>query len=101
MESEQALQRYLQRVARDYGIFCRKVRAEGRRGFPDIFLAKGGWCVFVELKSPTGKGRLSLHQFREIQRLEDAGMPVRVIDTKEGVDDVIQDILNEKTTSRY
>ena len=58
MESERALQGYLFRRAKQHGIYCRKMRAEGQTGFPDVLLAHDGIVMFVELKSPTGKGRL-------------------------------------------
>ena len=90
MESERALQGYLFRRAKKHGIYCRKMRAEGQTGFPDVLLAHDGIVMFVELKSPTGKGRLSARQKRELQRLRDAGLSAVVVYDTAGVDLVIQ-----------
>ena len=45
---------------------------------------------FVELKSPSGKGRLSALQLLEIAKLRDAGASVHVIESKEQVDAIIE-----------
>lgn len=92
MASEKHLQNYLFKRADEYNIFCRKVSAEGHVGFPDAFLVFAGRAALVELKSPTGKGRLSKKQEREIARLREQGMNVYVVDTYEGVDNVIRNI---------
>ena len=88
-KSEKNLQRYLIVSAELHDIFCRKIQAVGHVGFPDVFLAHRGRIVLVELKSPSGKGRLSKKQEREIERLKNVGVTVYVIDTFEGADDVI------------
>jgi len=90
--SERNLQRYLIISAELHDIFCRKVQAIGHVGFPDLFLARNGRIVLVELKSPTGKGRLSKKQEKEIERLRNEGINVYVIDSYAGVDDVIKNL---------
>jgi hypothetical protein len=90
--SEKNLQRYLIVSAELHDIFCRKVQAIGHVGFPDMFLARNGRIVLVELKSPTGKGRLSKKQEKEIERLRNEGINVYVIDSYAGVDDVIKNL---------
>ena len=90
--SERNLQRYLIVSAELHDIFCRKVQAIGHVGFPDMFLARNGRIVLVELKSPTGKGRLSKKQEKEIERLRNEGINVYVIDSYAGVDDVIKNL---------
>ena len=90
MASERDLQNYLIRLADLYGVYCRKVTAVGHTGFPDIFLARRGRLALVELKSPTGKGRLSKKQEREIERLRNEQVTVYVIDTHNGVEDIIK-----------
>jgi len=92
MKSEKALQNYLIRLAYRHDIFCRKVAAVGHVGFPDIFLARAGRIILVELKSPTGKGRLSEKQKREIERLKGEGINVYVCDTKESVEHAIKQL---------
>ena len=90
--SERNLQRYLIISAELHDIFCRKVQAIGHVGFPDMFLARNGRIVLVELKSPTGKGRLSKKQEKEIERLRNEGINVYVIDSYAGADDVIKNL---------
>jgi hypothetical protein len=91
MKTEAGLQLYLFRQAKMHQIFCRKMEASGRRGFPDVLLINDR-VVFVELKTPAGTGRLSALQKREIDLLRRAGADVRVIDTVEGVDDLIAEL---------
>ena len=90
--SERNLQRYLIISAELHDIFCRKVQAIGHVGFPDMFLARNGRIVLVELKSPTGRGRLSRKQEKEIERLRNEGINVYVIDSYAGADDVIKNL---------
>jgi len=92
MTSERALQNYLIDLADAHEIFCRKVQALGHTGFPDLFLARNGRIVLVELKSPTGKGRLSKKQEKEIERLRNEDINVYVIDSYAGADDVIKNL---------
>ena len=91
MKTEAHLQAYLFRQAKMYQIFCRKMQASGRRGFPDVLLINDR-VVFVELKTPAGTGRLSALQKPEIDRLRHAGADVRVIATKEDVDGLIEEL---------
>ena len=79
-------------LAEAHEIYCRKVVAVSRTGFPDIFLARHGRIVLVELKSPTGRGRLSKKQGREIERLKNVRINVYVIDSYEGAADVIKNL---------
>jgi len=46
----------------------------------------------VELKSPKGNGRLSKKQIIEIAALKEADINVYIIDSFEGVDNVIRQI---------
>ena len=92
MKTEKALQNYLFRQAKAVGIYCRKMAAVGRRGFPDVLLAFGGVVVFVELKTPAGTGRLSAGQVYEIRALRACGLRVVIIQTKEEVDAVIKEL---------
>lgn len=91
MKTEAHLQAYLFRQAKMHQIFCRKMQASGRRGFPDVLLVNDR-VVFVELKTPAGTGRLSALQKREIELLRHAGADVRVISEKGEVDDLIKDL---------
>jgi hypothetical protein len=92
IKSEKDLQRYLILRAELHDIYARKVQAVGHTGFPDVFLARNGRIVLVELKSPTGKGRLSKKQEKEIERLRNEGINVYIIDSYEGADDAIKSL---------
>lgn len=94
MKTEKALQNYLFRQARAAGVYCRKMAAVGRRGFPDVLLAFGGVVIFVELKTPAGTGHLSAGQVYEIRTLKACGLRVLIIKTKEDVDAVIEELIN-------
>ena len=48
-----------------------------------------GKLIFVECKAPGKKATGA--QEREIKRLKDRGQLVRVIDSKKGVDDLLED----------
>ena len=91
-KSEKDLQRYLILRAELHDIYARKVQAIGHTGFPDVFLARSGRIVLVELKSPTGRGRLSRKQEKEIERLRNEGINVYIIDTFAEADNVIRQL---------
>jgi hypothetical protein len=91
-KSEKDLQHYLILRAELHDIYARKVRAVGHVGFPDVFLARSDHIVLVELKSPTGRGRLSKKQEKEIERLRDEGVNVHVIDSYEEADEIIKNL---------
>jgi hypothetical protein len=94
MTSEKNLQDYLLRKCKFNGVYARKMQAVGHVGFPDVLLAIYGDAYFVELKSPTGLGRLSVKQARELERMSEAGLNIIVIDSKEQVDDLIVSIVD-------
>ena len=97
VSDEKSLQNYLFTLAKKHGFYCRKVRAVGHTGFPDVLIAHKGQCVLVELKSPSGKGRLSKKQEREISKLLKAGINVHVVDKIHEVDYVINQLHNSVT----
>jgi len=97
VKSEAALERYLKREAEAHDIFIRKVQAVGYPGFPDRLLACDGRVMFIELKSPTGRGVLSPKQIYTIEKMAGHGLDVRVIASKEGVDDAIRELLDPRT----
>ena len=92
MKTEAALQKYFKAQAKKHDVLWRKLEWAGRQGAPDVFLLKTGRVMFVELKSPTGKGKLSEKQRREQSRLRNAGATVLTICSKEEVDDIIKDL---------
>lgn len=89
--SEKAIEGYLVKKIKEQGLVCLKYNNPFLAGFPDrlIILPCGG-VVWVELKSKAAKPR-KIQQER-IAYLERCGHLVRVIDSKQGVDDLLNDI---------
>ena len=69
------LQERLKKLVQGSGGQYRKVRWEGRRGCPDCFIW-WDWpnAAFVEIKA--GDDRYSKLQQREVERMQNAGLPV-------------------------
>ena len=90
---EKVIEEYLRKKVKDVlsGI-AYKFTSPGRRSVPDrVCLLPGGRVVFVELKAPGKKPTDG--QLREHKRLRDLGFQVDVIDTKEGVDEWLKNIM--------
>lgn len=84
---EKTIETYLVKRARAAGGLAIKWTAPGTSGVPDrIVFLPGGRIIFVELKAPGKKPTaIQLHVHR---LLADLGADVRVIDSKEQVDEV-------------
>lgn len=85
--SEAEIEKYLARMVRINGGEIRKARWIGRVGCPDRFIFGKGW---VELK--TAKGKLSMHQELEIERMREYGEKVYVVRSKADVDALMREI---------
>lgn len=96
MKSEKDLQNYLKAQCFANSLLFYKFASPARRGVPDVMIVHQKQGVahsrvrFVELKSPSGKGRLSALQMYEIGRLRDAFVPVHIIETKDQVDNLMK-----------
>lgn len=75
-----------------YGFICRKYVSPGHNGVPDRIVIARGHTVFIELKSATGK--LSEIQKREIKRMLKEGADVRIYDSKESINEFINEALS-------
>ena len=99
---ESEVEDYLVRRVKELGGECRKVKWIGRRGAPDrlVMLPRvkaadakfdhtliRARTLFVELKAPGEKAEP--HQKREHERMRKMGQRVEVIDSFEGVDDLL------------
>ena len=83
---ERTVEEYFVKQVKLAGGIVRKFVSPGRRGVADrLVFFPGGRLRLVELKRPD-KGKLSVLQKREAQRMRDLGHIVDVIDTKEKVD---------------
>ncbi len=94
MESEKDTETYLTKQVEAFGGLCRKYVSPGVRGVPDrLCFMPNGKLLIVEVKS---EGLLpDLHQMREHLRLSRRGFIVRVIDTKQAVDNLLKEIKDE------
>lgn len=94
MESERDLQRYTFKEAKRLNIGAYKMHCEGQAGFPDVLLVYQGEAVFIELKSPSGRGVLSPLQKVTIAALTNKGMKVYVADSAETIDLIIAQLIS-------
>jgi hypothetical protein len=89
---ERNVEDYFVEQVEAHGGIQRKVKWLGRRAAPDRFVKfLGAPAVLVELKRPGKTARPE--QEREHARLRAVGVDVRVIDTKQAVDNFIRDMV--------
>lgn len=91
MIREKDIEAYLVRQALKHGLLLRKCQWVGHNHCPDRLLMSPKLTVWVELKAPNKKPRAG--QSREHDRLRQAGQRVEVVDSKTGVDELINNIL--------
>jgi hypothetical protein len=100
---ERDIEKHLVKRVKELGGECRKVVWQGRRGAPDrlVMLPQRWvhhpttfryWCasnatIWVELKAPGVKPET--HQLREHERMRKMGQRVVVIDSIEGVEELL------------
>jgi len=88
---ERNIEAYLRDEMKKVGGWVPKWRSPGNNGVPDrIVFAPGGRIVFVELKAPGEKPTPT--QKVQHERLRALGCDVRVIDSREGVDELIREL---------
>lgn len=91
MESE--IEKYLVRKVKQTGGLCYKWTSPGIIGVPDRIVLKNKKIIFVELKRKGARPRPS--QLVQIGKIENQGFEVRVIDSKEKVDKLIEELREE------
>lgn len=94
MKPEGEIESYLVNQSEKRGILCYKFVSPGNRGVPDRILIGNGKTVFVELKAP-GEEPRPLQEY-VIKKMKKAGADVRVADTKELVNVILDDIMKKK-----
>ena len=97
MTRESEIESYLVERVKALGGEVRKVKWIGRRGAPDrivmlpsqypAHMQQSGRTLWVELKAPGEKAKP--HQAREHERMRNMGQRVVIVDSFEGVDDVL------------
>ena len=97
MRTEKHLQKYLQKHCGLAGILCHKMESRSARGWPDMLCLFRGQAIFVELKSPSGTGRLHPLQIVCIADINNHGGDARVVSTPEQADELIAEMLDVKS----
>lgn len=87
---EKDIESYGVRKMKQADILFYKFVSPSRNGVPDRIAMANGRVVFVELKRPGGKPRGLQIKVHETMRAH--GMDVRVIDSKEGIDALIEEL---------
>ena len=87
MLRESDIEKYLVERVKALGGEVRKVKWIGRHGAPDRIVMLPDRTIWAELKAPGEKCRP--HQIREHERMRRMGQRVEVVDSFEGVDEVL------------
>lgn len=89
---ETVVEKYLRKRCQENDFLCYKFVSPSNNGVPDRILIGHGMTLFVELKAPGQKPR----ELQNIvfERMRNHGATVYVVDTKEGVDQLLHDLLN-------
>lgn len=83
------------RFANSLGCWPLKLKLNGLRGFPDrSILMPNGKIIFIEFKSPTGKGKVSPQQKAVLKKISDLKFPAYVIDDLEIAKQILMEHLN-------
>jgi hypothetical protein len=97
MTRESDIENYLVKMAKSYGGEVRKVKWIGREGAPDrlVMLPLCEQPVWVEVKTPGGKAAFPKNaherkQAREHARLRAMGQRVEIVDSYDGVDELLE-----------
>lgn len=89
---EAYVEKYLLKRCKKHSFLCYKFVSPGHNGVPDRIVISPSGTYFVELKAPNEQPRKL--QIVIMDRMAAAGALVRVIDTREGVDAFIEELLN-------
>lgn len=88
---ERNIETYLRNKVKAAGGWAPKWTSPGSNGVPDrIVFLPGGKVAYVELKAP-GKKPTALQEVQH-KRLRALGQTVHVIDSREGVDELIREL---------
>lgn len=91
-KAENYIEGYLYRQVKDHGGLCLKFTS-AISGVPDRIVILAGSTVFVETKAPGEEPRRL--QLVRIGEMRDAGADVRIIDTRDQVDELVTELLTE------
>lgn len=88
---EAKIEKYLMTQVQRLGYMCLKFTSPGTRAVPDRIIIGKGQVHFVELKAPGQKPRAD--QLKMHDKLKAHGLVVKVIDSKQGVDDYVRKLI--------
>lgn len=88
---EAKIEKYLASQLQRRGYMCLKFTSPGTRAVPDRIIIGKGQVQFVELKAPGQKPRAD--QLKMHDNLKAHGLVVKVIDSKQGVDDYVRKLI--------
>lgn len=91
---EGIIENYLKKQSKEHDCLCYKFTSPGKRGVPDRIVIGFGHTIFVELKSETGDLRKQ-QEFR-INEMKAHGADVRVLNTKQKIDEFFQKLESEE-----
>lgn len=97
MTPEGVIESHLVSRCEKLGILCYKFVSPGNKGVPDRILIANGQTIFVETKKPGGVPR-ELQEY-VIKKMRKSGATVYVADTKEDIDEILENMLR-KTRKR-
>ena len=86
--TERDIEQYLVKQAKHHGALVRKCQWVGHNHCPDRLLMTPTSTCWVEVKAPNQKPRAG--QLREHDRMRRAGQTVFVVDSFDGVDEIIR-----------
>ena len=89
---ESLIESYFVKLCKEQGLLQYKFTSPARRSVPDRLLIHNGKAVFIEFKATGAKP--TVKQQAEHKKLTDAGCEVFIIDSKEGVDNLLFFSLN-------
>lgn len=92
MGKESVIEHYLKTQAEKNGFICYKFVSPANDGVPDRVLIGHGLTFFVELKAPGEKPR-ALQEYT-FKKMREYGAIVYVIDSKEKVNALINNLIN-------
>ena len=93
MKTEKQLQDYIIKECKKRDILCHKLESRTSRGWPDLILMGNGVTIFVEVKSPSGTGELSVLQCRTLADIQDHGGWSEVVADKEEADVLVRAVV--------
>jgi hypothetical protein len=91
MSTEKTLQAYIKKIFTADAWLVYKFASPSRRGVPDLILiSPDGDTIYIEVKHPNGKGKLSVLQKHHIHLIRNNNATVYVIDSKESAEETLE-----------